>query len=76
MMAPFDTASMRQAVTAALEAAPIPEHERNAFALVATKDGVQAVVSSRLGDHWEVVGSVRVEYDGDLSGGVVFKASW
>jgi hypothetical protein len=72
----FDAASVHSAVVSALQDADVPPDHRNALTVVATPDGVKAVLSTKVGDHWQVDGVVGVSSDKHVDGGVQVKATW
>ena len=73
----FDTFSLERAVTAALQDANVPAGHTKAFALVATPDGgVKAVLSTKLGDVWEVDAVFNAGKSGAIDAGVAVKATW
>ena len=54
----------------------IPADKRNAFALVATENGVQAALAVRVNDVWRVDAVVAWDYEDELEGAVSIKATW
>jgi len=54
----FSLANQRNAIEA--ELLTLPEGDKGAFVAVATLDGVQVAVTARFGEHWRVVGVLRV----------------
>lgn len=78
-MVPLDTAALQRAVQTAL-AAPgaVPAGHKAAVLLVANQDTVRAVFAARVGDHWQVAGSLEhpTSHDGALDAGVTVSASW
>jgi hypothetical protein len=71
----FDASVLSRAVADALAAAEIPEGHTNAFALVATRTGVKAVLTTKVQDHWMIDSIVSVDRN-SFDGGVGVKASW
>lgn len=73
----FDPASLHAAVEQALADADIPAGHTHAFALVATTSGgVKAVLSTKLGDVWQLDTVVSLQHGAPVEGGVQVKASW
>ena len=72
----FDSKSLHDAVTTELKASGVPDDHKNAFSLVATTSGVKAVLSTKIGDHWEVASVIGVDTKKHVEGGVEVKATW
>jgi len=71
----FDPASLHTAVNQALAAAD-PGPARNAFAVVATTDGVKGVIATRLNGAWTIAAMVAVDHDAHVEAGCEIKAVW
>ena len=73
----FDSKSLNAAVTEQLAAANIDPTHTNAFALVATTGGgVRAVLSTKIGNIWQVDTVLRVAHGTKIEGGVQIRATW
>lgn len=76
-MAPiFTGVSLSKAIAAEIESSNIPIDHKGAFALVATKDGIKAVVAAKINDVWRVESIVKVDTTGEIGGAIVLKGSW
>lgn len=72
----FDSASLHTAVSAALKDSSIDDTHMNAFALVATRNGVKAVLAAKINNVWSVESVVSVDDQKHVDGGVSVKATW
>lgn len=72
----FDEKSIAKAVANEIELSEIPADHKGAFALVATTDGVKAVVTHKINDMWKVQSIFDIDYQGHLDAGVILKGSW
>lgn len=72
----FDSKSLHDAVTQQLKDANIPDDHTNAFALIATTAGVKAVLTTKVGQHWQIDSVVGVDSMKKVEGGVQVRASW
>lgn len=72
----FDTASLNTAVKAALKEADVPDDHKNAFAVVATTNGLKGVLSTRINDIWHVDTVIMIDRQRHVDGGVSVKATW
>lgn len=76
-MAPiFSGPSLSKAIAAEIEASGIPTDHKGAFALVATKTGLKAVVAAKINDAWRVESIVGVDYQGEVNAAITLKGSW
>lgn len=71
----FDPASLHAAVNKTLKEADVGA-DQNAFLVVVTTDGVRAVVSTKVGEHWTVKEVVSVSYDKHIEGGIEVMKTW
>ncbi len=73
---PFSPDAIRRAVVDTLNQAPIlPADKRGALVVLATTDGVRAVLASKVNDHWDV--AAEAEYTGgEVAAGISVIASW
>lgn len=72
----FDNASLNAAVNKTLKDANVDSEHRNAFVLVATGAGAKAVLTTKVGDHWQIDSMVSIDRDKHIEGGVEVKATW
>lgn len=72
----FDSKSLHDAVSTQLKESNIPDDKKNAFALVATKSGVKAVLSTRVNNVWEIDSVIGVDNQKHVDGGIEVKATW
>lgn len=54
----------------------VPEGKRGALVAVATTAGVRVAVAAKIGDHWQVMGTLDKPHDGPLSGAAAVTATW
>ena len=73
---PFSPQAISQAINTALNQAPVlPPGKSGALIVMATPEGVKAIVAAKIDDHWEF--SAEGDYHGGaISGGVSVIASW
>lgn len=72
----FDSASLHDAVAQSLKDAKIPDDHANAFAVIATKAGVKGVLTTKVGNHWEISSVIGIDGQKHVDGGVEVKATW
>lgn len=73
----FDSKSLHDAVTQQLKDADIPDDHKNALSLIATTAGVKAVLSTKVGSHWQVDTVLNWSApEKKIEGGVQVKATW
>ena len=73
--AKFSPSTLQRVVEATI-AEQIPDGKRGALVAVATTAGVKVAVAAKLGDHWQVVGTLDKPHDGPLIGAAAITASW
>lgn len=71
----FTGPSLSKAIAAEIEANGIPIDHKGAFALVATKDGIKAVVAAKINDVWRVESIVSVDAK-EIAAAITLKGSW
>lgn len=71
----FDGPSLHAAIDHTLSAANLGT-DKNAFILVATTDGVKAVLSTKVGEHWTIAQYLSVDGAKHVEGGLEIKATW
>ena len=73
----FDAVALQSAVSKALTDAHVAPGHTNAFALVVTSDRrVQAVLSTKVNDVWEIDSVITAGVGVPLEAGVMVKATW
>lgn len=73
----FDSKSLHDAITQQIKDAGIPDDHHNAFALIGTTSGgVRGVLTTKVGNHWQVDSMFAVSPDKKFDGGVQLKATW
>ncbi len=76
-MSIFDNQSLSTAIATQIKDAGIPDDHHNAFALIGTTSGgVKGVLTTKVGDHWQVDSMFAVKPDKTFEGGVQVKATW
>lgn len=73
----FDSKTLHDAIAQQIKDAGIPDDHKNAFAIVGTTaGGVKGVLTTKVGDHWQVDSMFAVGHDKTFEGGIQVKATW
>lgn len=73
----FDSKSLNDAIVSQLKDAGVPDDHKNAFVIMGTTaGGVKGVLTTKVGDHWQVDSMFAVAHDKPIEGGVQIKATW
>ena len=76
-MSVFDSKSLNDAIAKQITDAGIPADHKNAFAIIGTTaGGVKGVLTTKVGDHWQVDSMFAVAPGTKFEGGVQLKATW
>lgn len=76
-MSIFDSKGLNAAVSQQIKDAGIPDDHKNAFAIIGTTDGgVKGVLTTKVGEHWQIDQVFSVAKDKKFEGGVQIKATW
>lgn len=71
----FDPASLHAAIDHSLQASNLGK-DKNAFLIVATGDGVKAVLSTKIGQKWTISQMISIDHEKHIEGGLEVIKTW